>query len=263
MPVSDLPDTLAASRDGAVAILTLNRIDKRNALNGDTIEGIRAFFAGLDTDVRSVVLNGAGSHFCAGLDLGEITGEPDILRSIKHSRMWHRAFNEIQFAPVPVFAALHGAVVGGGLELASATHVRIADETAYYALPEGQRGIFVGGGGSVRIPRLIGVPLMQDMMLTGRTISAQDGLTFGFSQYVVAPGSAFAKALELAQKAAGNAPATNFAVLHALPHIAESSPEAGYLTEALMASIADTHPDAQERLRAFLEKRAEKVTHKG
>lgn len=263
MPIADLPDTLAASRDGAVAILTLNRADKRNALNDDTIEGIRAFFAGLDADVRAVVLNGAGSHFCAGLDLGEITGEPDILRSIKHSRMWHRAFNEIQFAPVPVFAALHGAVVGGGLELASATHVRIADETAYYALPEGQRGIFVGGGGSVRIPRLIGVPLMQDMMLTGRTISARDGLTFGFSQYVVAPGTAFTKALELAQKAAGNAPATNFAVLHALPHIAESSPEAGYLTEALMASIADTHPDAQERLRAFLEKRAEKVTHKG
>jgi enoyl-CoA hydratase/carnithine racemase len=262
MSPSALPDTLSCRRDEAVAILTLNRPTKRNALDDETIEGIRAFFAGLDGDVRAVVIAGAGAHFCAGLDLSEIEGAPDILRSIRHSRMWHKAFDEIQYAPVPVFAALHGAVVGGGLELAAATHVRVAETTAYYALPEGQRGIFVGGGGSMRVPRLVGVPLMQDMMLTGRTISARDGLAFGFSQYVVEEGTGFAKALELAQKAAGNAPATNFAVLHALPRIAEMSPEAGLLTESLMAAIADTHPEAQERLRAFLEKRAAKVTHK-
>ncbi|WP_237155286.1 crotonase/enoyl-CoA hydratase family protein [Oryzibacter oryziterrae] len=262
MPSAALPETLEVTRDEAVAILKLNRPEKRNALDDDTIEGIRAFFAGLGPDVRAVVVHGAGAHFCAGLDLGEISGAPDILRSIRHSRMWHKAFDEIQYAPVPVFAALHGAVVGGGLELAAATHVRIAESSAYYALPEGQRGIFVGGGGSVRVPRLVGVPLMQDMMLTGRTISARDGLMFGFSQYVVDDGAALPKAMELAHKAAGNAPATNFAVLHALPRIAEMGPEEGLFTESLMAAIADTHPDAQERLRAFLEKRAAKVTHR-
>src|SRR3546814_4783914 len=82
--------------------------------------------------------------------------------------MWHEAFRHIQFGRVPVIAVLHGAVIGGGLELAAATHVRIAEPSSFYALPEGQRGIFVGGGGSVRIPRLIGVARMMDMMLTGR-----------------------------------------------------------------------------------------------
>ena len=78
--------------------------------------------------------------------------------------MWHRVFDRIQYSRVPVIAALRGAVIGGGLELACAAHIRVAEPSAYFALPEGQRGIFVGGGGSVRIPRLIGVARMADMM---------------------------------------------------------------------------------------------------
>ena len=70
--------------------------------------------------------------------------------------MWHRVFERVQFGRVPVVAVLHGAVIGGGLELAAAAHVRVAERSAFYALPEGQRGIFVGGGGAVRLPRLIG-----------------------------------------------------------------------------------------------------------
>jgi (methylthio)acryloyl-CoA hydratase len=175
--------------------------------------------------------------------------------------MWHRAFEAIQFARVPVFSALHGAVVGGGFELASATHVRIAETSAYFALPEGQRGIFLGGGGSMRIPRLIGVPLVQDLMLTGRTLSAEEAQRAGGVQYVVPDGEGLAKAVELAKKAAGNAAMTNFAVIHALPHIAESGPAAGLFTESLMAAIAETTPEAQARLRAFLDKRAAKITH--
>ena len=258
---NDLPSTLHASRDGAVAILRLTRAQKRNALDDETVKGLRRFFAELDDDARAVVLHGEGAHFSAGLDLGEVAGEPDVHRGILHSQMWHRAFHEIQFARVPVFSVLHGAVVGGGLELAASTHVRIAEKSAYYALPEGQRGIFLGGGGSVRIPRLIGVPLVQDMMLTGRTLSAEEGHTFGVSQYLVENGEGFNKALELARKAAGNALMTNFAVLHALPQIAESNPSAGFFTESLMAAIAETTPEAQQRLRDFLEKRAAKITH--
>ena len=257
-----LPKTLHATRDGAIVILRLSRPDKRNALDDETVKGLRNFFMTLDDDIRAVVLHGEGSHFSAGLDLGEVAGASDLHAGILHSQMWHRAFHEIQFARVPVFSVLHGAVVGGGLELAASTHIRIAEASAYYALPEGQRGIFLGGGGSVRIPRLIGVPLVQDMMLTGRTLSAQEGLTFGISQYLVGEGEGLAKAIELARKAAGNALMTNFAVLHAIPQIAESNPAAGFFTESLMAAIAETTPEAQKRLRDFLEKRAAKITHR-
>ena len=100
----------------------------------------------------------------------------------------------MQYGPVPVVAALHGAVVGGGLELAAACHIRVADDTTFYALPEGSRGIFVGGGGAVRIPRLIGAARMTDMMLTGRVYNAQEGERVGFAQYLVPEGQAFAKA---------------------------------------------------------------------
>ncbi|HUG63516.1 MAG TPA: crotonase/enoyl-CoA hydratase family protein [Methylomirabilota bacterium] len=257
-----LPQTLGVTRDGPVAILTLSRPEKRNALDDSTVEGIGRFFSDLDDAVRAVIVTGAGDHFCAGLDLGEIAGDPDPMRSVRHSRMWHRAFEEIQYARVPVFSVLHGAVVGGGLEFAASTHVRIAERSAYYALPEGQRGIFVGGGGSMRIPRLVGVPLMQDMMLTGRTISAAEGVAFGFSQYLVDDGAGLQTALKLARIAATNTPITNFAVLHVLPRIAESDPEAGLVTEALMAAIADTSPEAQARLRDFLERKAGKVLHR-
>jgi (methylthio)acryloyl-CoA hydratase len=258
----DLPTTLHASRDDNVAILRLARPSKRNALDDDTIKGIRRFFMELPEDIRAVVLHGEGQHFCAGLDLSEVSGEPDVYKGILHSQMWHRAFHEIQFARVPVFSVLHGAVVGGGLELASSTHIRIAEKSAYYALPEGQRGIFLGGGGSVRITRLIGLPMVQDLMLTGRTLSAEEGLAFGASQYLVENGAGLSKAIELAKKASGNATLTNFAVLHALPHINESSQEDGLFTESLMAAIAETAPEAQQRLRDFLEKRAAKILHK-
>ena len=101
---------------------------------------------------------------------------------------------------MPVVAALHGAVVGGGLELAASCHIRVADATTFYALPEGSRGIFVGGGGAVRIPRLIGAARMADMMLTGRVYQAEEGERVGFAQYLVPAGQAVAKALELARR---------------------------------------------------------------
>jgi enoyl-CoA hydratase/carnithine racemase len=127
-------------------------------------------------------------------------------------------------------------------------------------LPEGSRGIYVGGGASVRLPRLIGVARMVDMMLTGRTYSAEEGQAMGLTTYLVETAKGFAKGLELAQRIAGNAPLTNFAVMHALPRIAEMDPAAGYSVEALMSAIAQADPDAKARLKAFLEKRAPKVT---
>ena len=158
---------LDISLAGEVAHLRLNRPAKRNALSDPLIQQLHTAFVNLPESVRCAVLSGEGSHFCAGLDLSELV-ERDVGSGVLHSRMWHAAFDAIQFGRVPVVAALHGAVVGGGLELASACHLRVADETAYYGLPEGQRGIFVGGGGSARIPRLMGVARMTDLMMTGR-----------------------------------------------------------------------------------------------
>jgi len=155
---------------------------------------------------------------------------------------------------------LHGAVVGGGLELAAAAHVRVAERSAYYALPEGSRGIYVGGGGSVRLPRLIGVARMMDMMLTGRTYSAEEGQAMGLTTYLVEAGTGYAKGLELAEQIASNAPLTNFGVVHVLPRIAETTPASGYAMEALMSAIAQADSKAKERLREFLEKRGPKVT---
>ena len=147
-----LPPSLRAERRGEVAVLRLHREEKRNALDDTTVAGMEAFFTSLPDDIRAVVLAGDGEHFSAGLDLSELQ-ERDVIAGIEHSRSWHRAFDRIQYRKVPVVAVLHGAVVGGGLELAAAAHIRVAERSAFYALPEGSRGIFVGGGGSVRCRR--------------------------------------------------------------------------------------------------------------
>jgi enoyl-CoA hydratase/carnithine racemase len=252
---SPLPESLRVERDGPIAILRLNRARKRNALNDPTIVGIGAFFAHLPEDVRVVVICGAGEHFSAGLDLSELV-ERGVVEGIQHSRMWHQALDNIQFGPVPVVAVLHGAVVGGGLELAAAAHVRVAEPSTFYALPEGSRGLFVGGGGSVRIPRLIGASRMTDMMLTGRAYSADEGQQFGLSNYLVGVGEGLAKGVELAHKIAGNARMTNFALTHVLPRIADAPHEQGLIIEALVAAIAQSAPEAKERIRQFLTKQA-------
>lgn len=242
-----------------IAIVTLNRPTKRNALNDGLIIALSDVFQTLPDTVRAAVVHGNGEHFSAGLDLSELS-ERDAAEGVFHSRMWHHALDCIEKGKVPVVAALHGAVVGGGLELASACHIRVADESAFYALPEGTRGIFVGGGGSVRVPKLIGAARMSDMMLTGRVYNAQDGERIGLSQYVVPEGTALDKAIELATRIATNARMTNFALMHALPRIAEQPADHGFLTEAMMAAIAQSAPEAKARVRAFLEGKAAKVS---
>lgn len=241
-----------------IAVIRLTRPGKRNALNDALILAIRDLFENMPEGVRAAVIDGEGEHFCAGLDLSELK-ERDAGQGLHHSRMWHAALERVQFGPVPVIAALHGAVVGGGLELASACHIRVADESTFYALPEGSRGIFVGGGGAVRIPRLVGAARMTDMMLTGRVYNAVDGEKAGFAQYLVPQGTAFDKAYELAVRVAQNAPLTNYALMHALPRIAEQPADQGFFTEAMMAAIAQSAPEAKQRVRAFLEGRAAKV----
>ncbi|MBI5321426.1 crotonase/enoyl-CoA hydratase family protein [Bradyrhizobium sp.] len=251
-------ELLQIGQKGAVLTVGLNRPAKRNALNDGIILAIGDCFANLPDGVGAVVVHGVGDHFSSGLDLSELT-DHDATGGLLHSQMWHRVFDRIQYSRVPVIAALQGAVIGGGLELACAAHIRVAEPSAYFALPEGQRGIFVGGGGSVRLPRLIGVPRMVDMMLTGRVYSATEGASYGFSQYLTEAGGSLAKALEIAERVAANAPLTNFAVLQALPMIAEANPQTGLLMESLMATVAQSDKEAKRRIRAFLDHKTAKV----
>jgi len=256
----DLPSSLSAELHDDIAVLRLSRPEKRNAIDLTMIHGIDRFFGELPANIRAVVIGGDGNHFCAGADLSSIN-ETDSSSGLLGSRAWHRAFDRIEHSDVPVVAVLHGAVIGGGLELAASAHIRVAERGTFYALPEGSRGIFVGGGASVRVPRLIGVPRMVDMMLTGRTYGAEEGMGLGLSQYLVEPGEGLARALELARRMIANTPLTNFAVIQALPRVARADPETGLLLESLMFSVAAADEEAKVRLRAFLDKRAQKVTH--
>lgn len=135
--LADLP-LLQVHTAGTVLHLRLNRPDKRNALNGALVQQLQTAFVNLPPDTRAVVLSGEGAHFSAGLDLSEVT-EQSVAEGIFHSRAWHTAFEQIQYGPVPVIAVLHGAVVGGGLELAATAHLRVAEASTFYGLPEGDR----------------------------------------------------------------------------------------------------------------------------
>ena len=252
------PPLVTLEVDGPIATVTLRRPHKRNALSLPVIAQLRAAFEAFPAGVRAAILAGEGEHFSAGLDLSELQ-ETDTAEGMHNSFAWYEAFAKIQFGRVPVVCALHGAVVGGGLELASSAHVRVAEESAYFGLPEGQRGIFLGGGGSVRVSKLIGFSRVTEMMLTGHVYTAREGFAIGLAHHVVPNGQGLAKAKELALKIASNAPLSNFAITHALPLIAEQPMSHGLFTEALMATISQGAPEAKERLSAFLQKRAAKV----
>jgi enoyl-CoA hydratase/carnithine racemase len=160
-----------------------------------------------------------------------------------------------------VISVLKGAVIGGGLELASATHVRVAEPSAYYALPEGTRGIFLGSGGSVRLPRIIGASAVIEMMLTGRVLDAQEAHhRMKLTHYLVEEGEGFDKALALAEKITKNAPLANFAVIQAIPRIVEQDPAGGLFTEMLMVGIAQDDDEAKRRLADFLVRKQGKVS---
>jgi (methylthio)acryloyl-CoA hydratase len=257
-PLSAL-DMLTLQKAGPVLHVRLNRPAKRNSISDELLAQVHTVWVNMPGDIRAAVISGEGQHFCAGLDLSEVS-ERNVTEGMQHSRAWHACFDAIQFGPVPVVAVLHGAVVGGGLELASSAHLRVAEDSTFYGLPEGTRGIFVGGGGSVRISRLIGVARMTDMMLTGRVFDADEGQACAISNYRVADGAGLAKALELATKIAANAPLSNYAITQALPRIADLSASDGLFMESLISSIAQGDEAAKERVRAFLEKRASKVS---
>src|SRR3954467_13768538 len=131
---ADQSALLKVEISGPVLTVGLNRPAKRNALNDGIILAIQDCFSNIPDGVGAVVIHGVGAHFSSGLDLSELT-EQDATAGLIHSQMWHRVFDRIQYSRVPVIAALNGAVIGGGLELACAAHIRVAEPSAYYALP--------------------------------------------------------------------------------------------------------------------------------
>ncbi|OAN77613.1 enoyl-CoA hydratase [Jannaschia sp. EhC01] len=239
--------------DGRVATLTLNRPDKRNAMNDALIAKLSGFCDAPPDGVRVAILTGAGGHFCAGLDLAEQV-ERDPAEGMAHSRGWHRALERVQFGGLPIVTAMSGAVIGGGLEVASSCHVRVAGPDVKFQLPEGKRGFFVGGGATVRVGKIIGPDRLTEMMLTGRSYGAEEGLTLGLCHYVAE--DPLAKARELAEQIASNARMSNYFAIHGVARINAMAPEEGFFTEALCTAMAQTSPDAKEGFRAFLEKRA-------
>ena len=255
-----LTNIALTEHDDGVVVATLNRPAKRNALDAASVEDlVRLFDTAPRAGVRSVVLAAEGTHFCAGLDLVE---HHDADRSPSDfwrlCLRWHEAFNKMEYGGVPVIAALKGAVVGGGLELASSAHIRIADATTYFALPEGQRGLFTGGGATIRVAGLVGKARMIDMMLTGRVYQGQEAVDVGLCQNLV-PGSSFDMAMDLARAAARNLPLTNFAICSAISHVQNMSAMDASYVEAAVAGIVNTQPDARERLQAFANKTAARV----
>lgn len=264
-----MTDTPAASpsalveltREDAVALVKLNRPDKRNAINDDLLAELEACFARGLGDARAVILHGEGAHFSAGLDLFELMSKrsPDVMVGMRRSRQWHRAFDQIQFGEVPVISVLKGGVIGGGFELAAATHVRVTERSAFFQLPEGQRGIFLGGSGSVRIPRLIGAGRVVEMMLTGRALGADEALALGVAHYLVDDGAGLAKARELAQAIVKNAPATNYAVINGIQRISEMPMGEGLFAETMVTVMTKSAgTDAGKRIAEFFEGRRQR-----
>lgn len=252
--------------DGAIARIGLNRLAKRNALSSALGEQLREAGMRAQSEATVGVLFSHGEHFCAGLDLAEAVGWMDdhighLKRRIGSAEI-ARGFDYIARGGIPFVAALSGACIGGGLELASSCHIRVADETTFFALPEGQRGIYIGGGGSVRVARLMGVARMSDLMLTGRVLTAKEGEEYNLVQYRVPKGTHIDRAMSLARRIAENAPLTNWAIVHGLPRIQDYSYDDGLFVEGLFSHIVAS-PTSTERLTDFVAGRARRLVEPG
>ena len=229
--------------DGEIALVGLNRPDKKNCFNPEVSAQLRTAILRAGEEAKCGIIFGHGDNFCAGLDLRWAaeswkTGRSERL-PFQFNRNTH--FEVLARGNIPFIAALHGATLGGGLETASAAHIRVADETTYFGLPEGTRGIFIGGGGSVRVARLVGFARMQDMMLTGRVVKADEAERWGIVSYVVPKGQQIAKAKELAQRICKNAPLSNFAITNSLPRLQDMGYDDGLYLDRKSTRLNSSH----------------------
>lgn len=243
--------------DQELAIVTVDRQEKMNALNAEVIEEIGRVFEDLreDSDVRGVILTGAGEKaFVAGADIGELA-TMTAMSGVGVSRQGQQVFRVIERFPRPVLAAVGGFALGGGCELALACHMRIASENARFGLPEVGLGIIPGYGGTVRLARLIGLGRAVEMTLTGEMVKADRAEQLGIVSAVVPRESLIEEAKALMRKVTGNGPLAIEKVLESIYHALDvATPDALDFESSLFGLMAST-ADMKEGMTAFLEKR--------
>lgn len=243
--------------DGELAVVTIDRQDKLNALNADVVGEIGEVFESLrdDDDVLGVVLTGAGEKaFVAGADIGQLA-KMDPVSGVRISREGQDVFRAIELFPKPVLAAVNGYALGGGCELALACHMRIASERAQFGLPEVGLGIIPGYGGTIRLARLVGLGRAIEMTLTGDPVKADRAHAIGLVSAVVEPDDLLDEAKALLRKVTVKGPvAVRMALESIYRGLDTPTGEALDFESALFGLLASTD-DMREGMQAFLEKR--------
>lgn len=249
-------ETITLEKRGAVAVLTINRPDKLNALNHKVhTEGVAALDElRKDDSVRVLVITGAGEKsFVAGADISEFEGQtPVTQRNTFHERS---LFNSIDTFPKPVIAMVNGFCLGGGNELAMACDIRMASENAKFSQPEINLGIMCGGGGTQRLTRLVGEGRSMEMVLTGDMIDAATAERFGLVNHVFLADQLEAETMKLAEKIATKAPIALQLSKEAVKFASRSNLDEGLRREVDLFAICFSTEDKKEGVAAFLEKR--------
>jgi enoyl-CoA hydratase len=249
-------------RHDHVALLTLNRPDKLNALNADVLSSLELILSDLKADdsVRAVVITGSGPKaFAAGADIAELN-EQDAVRGRLFAERGQRVFNAIERFGKPVIAAVNGFALGGGCELAMACHLRFASTTARFGQPEINLGIIPGYGGTQRLPRLVGQAKALELILSGDMINADEAYRLGLINRLYDAESLLAQTLSFASALAGKAPLALYACLEAVQAAEDLSGLEGMYAEASIFGRTCGTEDFKEGTRAFLEKRTAEFT---
>lgn len=244
-------------RRDSLAIIRLDRSEKLNALSREMITALSGAFEQLENqpDLRAVILTGAGERaFCAGTDITELT-QLNEHEARETSKRGQAVCDQIEDFPVPVIAAVNGIAAGGGCELALACHLRIASTKAEFSLPEIKLGVIPGYGGTQRLPREIGYGRALDVMLTGKTLSAEEAFRIGLVNRVSEPGVLLSEAELLANDIAKLAPLAIRACLQAVTRGLELPLEEGLALETELFAGLFATVDMREGTGAFLEKR--------
>ena len=249
-------ETILLEKRGAVAVLTINRPDKLNALNSKVhAEGVAALNElRNDNEIRVVVVTGAGEKsFVAGADISEFAGQTAVTQ--RNTFLEKTLFNSIDNFPKPVIAMINGFCLGGGCELALACDIRVAGEKARLGQPEINLGIIPGGGGTQRLTRLVGEGKAMEIILTGDMIDAPTAFQLGLVNHVFAPEELEAKTMELANKIAEKAPIALQMAKEAVKLASRSNLDEGMRREVDLFAICFSTEDKEEGVAAFLEKR--------
>jgi enoyl-CoA hydratase len=251
-------DTILLERDGAVAMVTLNRPNVLNALNLRMLDELAETFARLGSDegLRAVILTGAGPKaFAAGADIGELNALPTARAAEAQARKGQALTSAIEALRVPVIAAVNGFALGGGCELAMACDMRLASENARFGQPEVNLGILPGYGGTQRATRLLGEGMAMYLCLSGEMIDAQEALRIGLVQKVVPLDGLLAEARRIADVIASKAPLAVAAAKRAIVSGASMTLSDGLALEALLFGQVVMTDDFREGSQAFLDKR--------